>query len=163
MPCIMCTAPLLRRLGYTPPRRKPTDRPLPGVRLRSWGATTFVDGDGGDLVLAVEHQTQLAVVFPLEPIGEFRLRFASALRTMLEELHVPLTAVHAESRALVALPLSRLGDASLRESLNTLKYFCELELVYHDDLAVVQSNLNELPHPPPPYVSKVAVAQLFAR
>ena len=77
--------------------------------------------------------------------------------------NVPLTAVHAESRALVALPLARLGDASLRESLKTLKYFCELELVYHDDLAVVQSNLNELPHPPPPYVSKVAVARLFAR
>ena len=163
MPCIMCTAPLLRRLGYTPPRRRPTDRSQPGVRLQSWGATCFVDDDGADLVLAVEQGTHLSVVFLLEPISEFRHRFAAALRAMLEELDVPLTAVQAETRALFALPLARLGDATLRESLKTRKYFCELELCYHDDLAVVQSNLNDFPHPPPPEGSKLAVAQLFGR
>jgi hypothetical protein len=163
MPSIMCAAPLLRRLGYTPPRKRPRDRSLAGVRLGSWGATTFVDDDGADLVLAVDQRTQLAVVFHLEPIDEFRLRFAAALRTILEELGVPLTAVHAETAAIFALPLARLGDAALRESLKTLRFICELELSYHDDLAVVQSNLNEFPHPPPPYVSKVAVASLFAR
>jgi hypothetical protein len=136
---------------------------LPQVRLGSWGATTFADDDGRDVVLGVEQRTQLAVVFPLEPIADFRHEFAAALRRMLEELDVPSTAVQAETKAIFSLPLARLGDAAMRESLRTLRFMCELEFAYHDDLATVQSNLNDFPHPPPPYVSKVAIAQLFAR
>jgi hypothetical protein len=161
MPCIMCSAPLLRHLEYTPPRARPIDREPAGVRLRSWGAITLTDDDRRRVVLAVEQRTQLVVVFPLEPIGEFRHRFAGALRTILEELDVAATAVQAEARAIFSLPLARLGDPTLRSTLSTLRYMCELEFPYHDDLAVIQSNLNDFPHPPPPYVPKHAVARLF--
>jgi hypothetical protein len=71
MPCIMCSAPLLRHLEYTPPRARPIDREPAGVRLRSWGAITLTDDDRRRVVLAVEQRTQLVVVFPVEsPVGQ---------------------------------------------------------------------------------------------
>jgi hypothetical protein len=160
MSTIMCAPPLLRRLGHTPLGRWVGDRPLPAVRLGSWGAKILADDDR-EIVLAVDQRTQLAVVFPLEPTEQFRPRFIGALRAMLEELGVPADAVTAETSAIAAAPLAPLADAALRKSLRTLHYVGELELMYHDDLQTVQSNLNDFPHPPAPYVPKLAVAQLF--
>lgn len=133
---------------------------LAGVRLGNWGAKTIVDA-GRDLVLAVDQRTQLAVVFPLEPAAAFRDHFAAALGAMLEELQVPLAAVRAETTALAFAPLTRLSDPAMRESLRTLQFICEIELMQHEELTVVQSNLIEFLHAPPPYVSKIAIARLF--
>lgn len=157
---IMCTRPLLRRLGVVPPRRRPVETVWAGIRLGSWGATAFAD-QGREIVLAVEQRTQLAIVFSWGPAAEFKARFVAALTSMLEELDVPPAAVQAEATAVEFAPLTLLGRQPLRESMTTLKYICEIELMYHEDLGIVQSNLNEFPHARPPYVSKLAVAELF--
>jgi hypothetical protein len=159
MPSIMCVSSLLRRLDHPVRRRRADGRPA-GVRLGSWSAKVLV-GERRELVLAVDQRTQLAVLFPLTPLEQFRQRFSDALRAMLEELGVTADAVAAEADAIASEPFVPLDDAALRGTLRTLQYICEIELTYHSDLRVVQSNLNDFPHPPPPFVSKLAVAQLF--
>jgi hypothetical protein len=112
-------------------------------------------------VLALDERTQLALVFPLAPRKRFREHFALALRAMLEDLSIDPATIAAETDAIQFEPLCQLTDAALVQRLSDLQYICGLELLYHEDLRLVQCNLNDLPHGTPPYLSKVAVVNLF--
>jgi hypothetical protein len=143
---IMCTQTLWTSLGNAgrPPDGDSHPR-LHGVALGGWAAKMFREG-GRQLVLAMDERTRLALVFPLSPRKRFRESFADALRAMLEDLEVPQAVIAAETEAVAFEPLCRLSSPALVEKLSDLQYICEIELMYHDDLRVVQCNLNDLPH-----------------
>jgi hypothetical protein len=139
-----------------PPHRAP-------ARLSDWGAMTFSD-DGETLVVALEVQTYLTVVFPYVDGEAFQERFSTALAAALEDLGVEATVVREEVSAAGPVCLSRLTDARLREALKMAAYICGIERMDHDDLRVVQKNLNDFPHDlPPDHVPAVALRRLFGR
>lgn len=162
MTCIMCTAKLWRRLGYLgrppAPDRVPS---LHGVALGSWAANVFRI-DGRHLIIALNERTCLTLVFVLQPRRDFRLQLAGALATALADLGIPEAIVRAESGAVELEPLAGLTDLRLARTLDDLKFYCDLELDYHDDLRKVQRNLNDVPHPGrDPCVPVEAVRRLF--
>ncbi len=158
----MCTQKLWRRLGY--PGRPPTDISEPlihGVSLGSWAAKVF-RYYRRDLVIALNERTYLTVLFPLAPRVQFRSNFANALANVLDDLGVLGATVRAESAAVEFEPLARLTNRSMTGTLNDLEFHCGIELEYHNDLRVVQRNLNEIPHVNrDPCVPVDAVSQLF--
>lgn len=147
MAYIMCSGKLWRQLGYAgrSTRRLP-DHIVPGVALGSWAAKMFTD-QGRELVLALETRTCLTLLFPLAPDAQFRSNFASALTDALHDAGVAPAVVRMESAALEFAPLVFLRNSALTESLNHVLYFCELEFFYHEDLRIIQRNLNRLPRP----------------
>jgi hypothetical protein len=159
---IMCTQTLWTSLGQDGrPPDGDSERRLHGVALGGWAAKMLREG-GRQLVLAMDERTRLALVFPLSPRKRFRENFTDALRAILEDLGVPPAAIAAETEAIAFEPLCRLSSRTLVETLSDLQYICEIELMYHDDLRVVQCNLNDLPLGGlGPCVSKEAVVELL--
>ena len=160
---IMCTQKLLHALGK---RRRPpgeaTQPQLLTVRLGGWAATCH-RFDRRDLVIAIDERTYLTLVFPLAPRTGFRSRFAAALTAALEDFGVPEDVVCAERSAIDFEPLTPLADRTLVRSLDDVEYMCGIEFLYHDDLRLVQRNLNEFPHPGrDPCVPLEAVVQMLA-
>ena len=159
MVTIMCAQRLWRTARLwspTSPSSTVEDR-----RLIGWAATVSVE-DGQELVLALEVQTYLTVVFPLGPESSFRAGFTRALAEALEDCGVADDAIALEVQAARSVTFSRLKDGAVREALNRAKEICSIELSYHSDLRVVQRNLNEFPHPlPPDYVPRIALKRLF--
>lgn len=162
LPGIRCTQTLLRRLGYLgSPAVRVATAVIAGASLGSWAAKVF-RLEGRELVLALNERTYLAVLFPLAPRKHFRLQFARALASALEHLGVPRPIVRAECTVIEFQPLTRLRSAQLADRLDDLEFVCGIELCYHSDLAAVQRNLNELPHPQrDPCVPADAVRRLF--
>ena len=114
------------------------------------------------LVLALEVQTYLTVVFSYGNSEVFQKRFSRALTAALEDLGVDRTLLAEEMSSTGPVCLSRLKDPQLREALKAAQYTCGVERLYHDDLRTVQRNLNDFPHNlPPDYVPAVAVRRLF--
>jgi hypothetical protein len=145
--------------------RQPTEQALhrSPARLSNWAATRFTD-EGETLVLALEVQTYLTVVFPYGDGELFQERFSRALTASLEDLGVDRTLLAEEVSSMGPVCLSRLKDPQLREALEAAQFPCGVERLYHDDLRKVQRNLNDFPHNlPPDYVPAVAVRRLFGR
>lgn len=158
---IMCAPALRRWLGQAGRPADVVEPPLPGAALGSWAANVFRRARR-NLVIALNERTCLTVVFPLAPKGHFRFQFASALAHVLEDLRLPPEVVRLESASIAVEPLVRLADRSLKGTLDDLAFFCDIELGYHDDLRIVQLNLNEIPHPNRnPCVPIQAVNRLF--
>ena len=153
---------LWRRLGYAGRPPAEVSEPLiHGVSLGSWAAKVFRHCRR-DLVIALNERTYLTVLFPLAPRVQFRSNFAIALANVLEDLDVPEAAVRAENAAVEFEPLARLTNRSMAGTLNDLEFHCGIEFEYHDDLRVVQRNLNEIPHANrDPCVPADAVSRLF--
>ena len=163
MALIMCTQKLLHALGKRGrPPQEATKPQLLGVRLGGWAAT-YHRFDRRDLVITLDQRTYLTLVFPLAPRTGFRARFADALADALEDSGVPEDVVCAERSAIDFEPLTPLADRTLVRSLDDVEYMCGIELLYHDDLRLVQRNLNEFPHPGrDPCIPLEAVAQMLA-
>ena len=160
---ILCTQKLLKALDIPgQPARTVGQRRLRGLRLGNWAATRR-RFDGRDLVMALERQTYLTLVFPLWPRAGFRARFADALAAALADLGVPENLAAPERGAIDAAPIALLADRTLVTSLDDVEFICGIELMYHDDLRRVQRNLNDFPHPRrDPCVPADAVARLFS-
>jgi hypothetical protein len=144
---------------------KGSDEPLQQApaRLSDWGAMTYTE-DGETLVVALEVQTYLTVVFEYTEGEVFQQRFSSALAAALDDLGVEPSSVRDEVSAAGPVCLSRLTDARLREALKMAAYICGVERLDHDDLRIVQKNLNNFPHDlPPDHVPLKAVRHLFSR
>jgi len=119
---------------------------MSGVSLGPWAAKVFKE-TGRELVLALEQRTYLTLLFPFTESSQFRLDFASALTSGLLDLGIPGTIARTEAAAIEFEPLCRLTDADFRERLDDVEFFCGIEFPYHDDLRVIQRNLNDIPHP----------------
>jgi hypothetical protein len=159
----MCAPSLCRRIdqNYASAKRVP-DATWHGVALGDWAVRTLLAADDGELVLAVDERTLLAVVFTLLPVERFRDNFALALRSILEDLAIPPGIVAREAEAIALEPITPPVARSMNEPLGNLKYICEIELMYHTDLRTVQFNLNDYPHAGRlPCVSKDAIRELF--
>ena len=52
-----------------------------------------------------------------------------------------------ESAAIDHVTFEYMRGGPLAEVLAYTKWFCQTEFMYHEDPGIVQSNLNELPHP----------------
>ena len=147
MACIMCSGKLWRQLGYAGrSRRAVPEHFMPGVALGSWAAKLFTD-QGRDLILALDTRTGLTLVFPFAPEAQFRSNFASALTDALHDAGVAPATVRVESAAVEFAPFVFLRNRVLTESLNHVQYFSELEFCYHEELRIIQRNLNQLPQP----------------
>jgi hypothetical protein len=159
----MCSGKLWRQLGYTGRSRSEISQPMPGVSLGSWAAKVFND-QGRNLVLALDTRTYLTLLFPLGPAAQFRSDFANALANALEDAGVPPAIKRMECVAIEFEPLACLRNPELTGTLNDVQFFCEIEFAYHDDLRVVQRNLNDIPHPNrDPCVPIEAIKHLFLR
>ena len=162
MPNMMCSQGMWRLVRSWSQHVKPSQRQAPAC-LSDWAATTFAD-EGETLVLALEVQTYLTVVFPYADGEVFQDRFSQALAEALEDLGVDRTLLAEEVSSAGPVCLSRLNDPQLREALKAAQYICGVERLYHDDLRTVQRNLNDFPHNlPPDYVPAAAVRRLFSR
>jgi hypothetical protein len=160
MPNIMCSQSMWRLVkGWSQPTRLP---PRPATaRLGAWAAAICKDADD-TLVIALEVQTYLTLVFPYGDGGMIHDRFSVALRAALEDLGVDRTLVTEELGSTGPLCFSYLKDGPLREALRLVAFTCGIERLYHDDLRRVQRNLNDLPHDlAPDYVPICAVRRLF--
>ena len=115
------------------------------------------------MVLAIDAGTYLTIAVPFGDVATLHDGFGVALGAALEDLGVSSTQTAIEIAAVKGMPFARLADKTLRKALDTVEFVCGTELPYHNDLRVVQRNLNEFPHPlPPHYVPSVAVRRLFA-
>jgi hypothetical protein len=155
------TAPLSERSESNVPAL--SERSESNGRLTDWAATIFTE-NGDSLVIAMEVQTYLTLVFPYGEGEVFEDGFVAGLVSALHDLGV---ADHFVADELVAaagpLCLSRLTDPKLRVALKTAQFTCGIERAYHDDRRVVQRNLNDLPHDlPPDHVPAIAVRRLFS-
>jgi len=160
---ILCPASIWRALGSAglpPARARKTS--VPGAVLGSWSLKSL-PSELGDLVIALNHRTYLTLVFRLHPVDGFRPRLSHALECALKSLGVPKRSIALELAALDTAPLVRNSNRDVTRSLNDVRYFCEIELSYHDDLHTIAMNLNEFPHPNRglDHVPAVAVRSLF--
>jgi hypothetical protein len=147
--------------GWGP--RSEGGRRLGPARLSDWAATTLKEG-GETLVIALEVQTYLTVVFPYAEGDVFQERFSQALTDSLGAVGVEPDLILEEVSSAGPVSLSLLKDAQLREALSTTEFMCGIERSYHDDLRIVQRNLNLFPHDlKPDYVPAEAVRRLFGR
>ena len=156
----MCSQRLWRRVRLWAMNASPNSSRVAECRLGPWAATVSNDDDRQP-VLAIDIGTYLTVAFPLgEPAG-FHDAFGAAVGAALEDLGVAAGQIQIEVEAAKTLSLRRLGDASLRQALETVDFVCGMELAYETDLRVVQSRLNEFPHPPPHDVPASVVRRRF--
>jgi hypothetical protein len=169
MASIMCSQKLWRALLVPDSKRTkraaaPVDQPVfQNVIFGPWAAT-LARFDGHDLVIALDGAAYLTVVFRLGPRERFRFDFAKALVGALEDLGVPPRTVMLETSVIELTPVVTLNDLTLSRTLDDTKFFCDIELGYHDDLRRVQRNLNQLPHAGrDPCVPAEAVAALVGR
>jgi hypothetical protein len=134
MGAIMCAQPLWRAVRPPGRSRKALEQPVfQGVAFARWAATV-ARFDGEDLVIGLEAGTYLTIVFRLNPLEHFRRSFADALRAALADLGAPERTGILESMVVETLPFVRLTDQRLASRLKDLRFFCDLELDYHDDL-----------------------------
>ena len=161
MPNIMCAQKLWSLV--TPWKAPLSERSESNGRLTDWGATIFTE-NGDSIVIAMEVQTYLTLVFPYAEGEVFADGFVAALVSALQDLGVAHHLVVDELESAAGpLCLSRLTDPKLREALKTAQFTCGIERAYHDDLRAVQRNLNDLPHDlPPDHVPATAVRRLFS-
>jgi len=159
MPVIMCSQKLWRIVrSWDPPVAADVTT---GATTGPWAATLCRDGSR-QLVIAIDSQTYLPVVFPLGSPTEFHACGADALGGILEDIGVPADRIAVETDALRSAPFVRLKDDSLREPLKAMEFMCDIELNYHSDLRRIQVNLGEYPHAPPPhYVPVIAARSAF--
>jgi hypothetical protein len=169
MASIMCGQKLWRALLVPGPRRTKRAAPVveqpvfQNVIFGPWAAT-LARFDGHDLVVALDAAAFLTVVFRLGPRERFRFDFAKALGAALEDLGAPSRTVTLETSVIEFTPLVRLADQTLSRTLDDTKFFCDIELGYHEDLRRVQWNLNQLPHAGrDPCIPAEAVAALVGR
>ena len=114
-------------------------------------------------MLAIEATTHLTLLFPAEPLAAFRVHFAAALASGLEDLGVSRAHIGSDVAAIGALPLTPLTNRALTKSLKDLEFIAQIELDYTDDLRRAQRRLNDFPHPDPvAHVPAEAVVLLFA-
>lgn len=159
MPTIGCTPAMWRFVRAWRTAREGRHG-APEARLGPWTATTIVNR-GGDLVIAVERQTYLALVFELGAEATFVHAWKRALTTSLRDLGVPLPRVIDETGA-GPFRFEPAADERSTAVLSAVEFVCETELHYQGDLAVVQRNLNRFPHDhPPDYTATAAVKRMF--
>lgn len=155
----MCTHRLWRKVRGWKPHSE--SGPVAGCRLGPWAATLSKDDDP-TLVLAIDVGTYLTVAFRLGDEAGFHEAFGAALNAALQDLGVSIEQTTNEVAAIQRLPLTRLLDATLRDTLNTVDFVCGIELTYHAELRAVQGRLNDFPHPlPPDFVPEAAIRRLF--
>jgi hypothetical protein len=161
---IMCTQKLWTALNHTTqPTIEVDHRLVRGTLLGDWAATV-ARFNRRDLVLAVNAQTYLTLVFPLTPRPRFRGNFANALGQALED-HRTITKDVAvrECAEIEVARFEHLSDRELRSTLDTVEFMCGIEMEYHEELRRVQWNLNQFPHANrDPCVPSEAVLALFA-
>jgi uncharacterized protein DUF6933 len=148
MSTIMCSQRMWRLVRKW--KSMPSVEATNGAILRRWAATVCSE-DGRKLVIAVEASTYLTIVFPFATASEFHDSCAGALAVLLQDIGVPAERISIEVAAMLSAPLSRLPSGDLRKALETMEFVCGIELGYHTDLRIVQANLNEFPHAPPPH------------
>lgn len=158
---VMCAQKLWQVVRHWDVKEEPVGVSTEGL-LGSWAADRFTDADA-DVVIAVSDVTYLTVVFPLPSCVEFRPMLRDALRAALHDLGVVEAHIAAELAALRDLSVQWLRQPAFRRYLSDLDMFCGIELPYHDDLRVVQRNLNDVPFAPiPEHVPALAVKALFS-
>lgn len=144
MPTLYCSPRLWKALTPVTRRHRPAhDDACPPGRLGDWAATIVIEKEA-PYVLALTIQTNLTVVFPLEPQIDLRRRFHEALAVALEDLSVPLTDVVAECAAIWGVELAYLRGGGLLEPLAYTKWFCQTEFGQHESVRNVQASLNLL-------------------
>ena len=157
---MMCSQHMWRRVKSWSQPIKPRQRPA-AARLGDWAATTFTE-NGDDLVIAMEVQTYLTVVFPFGERAVFDGGFSRALSGALEDLGVMPDASAIELSAAPPVCRYRIHDPRIREALDFAEFTCAVERGYGHDLRTAQRHLNDLPHNlPPDYVAAKAVRRLF--
>lgn len=128
--------------------------------LGPWAATVIERGRG-ELILAVEYQTCLALLFELKAEATFAASWKTTLTRSLSDLDVPPARVMRETSA-GSFRLEPLVDERSAAMLAAVEFVCATELHYQSDLAVVQRRLNEFPHDhPPDYAPSSAIRRLF--
>jgi len=144
---IMCTQKLWTALNH--PRRPVGDVEHPlvkGTLLGDWAATV-TPFKRRDLVVALNAQTYLTLVFPLTPRPRFRANFATALGQALDDHRIITKDVAVRECAEIEVArVEQLSDRELRSVLDIVEFMCGIEMEYHDDLRRVQWNLNQFPH-----------------
>ena len=151
MPTIMCTTALWKCLGAPSPLVAREQGELGDTQLGIWSAkaVSFVEGD---LVVAVNELTYLAVVFPLSPIPEFLSEFGHAVGTLLEALGYSQELVRAEAEPfLLQTAFAKNSNRSLIGTLNDLCVHVDAALnaekrVDRAALLRIQVRLSEIPH-----------------
>jgi hypothetical protein len=113
--------------------------------LGPWAATRLKE-DELDLIVAISAPTYLTLVIPQDGAAAMASAFPAALAHALKDLGISSPQVEIEMAAVSSLSLCRLREPRLQTALEYVSTFCGIELCYHTDLRVVQSNLNELPH-----------------
>jgi hypothetical protein len=145
---IACGQSLWQRLGKSgrPPVPHGSKPDVSTTPLGSWAAALYAFEEQ-TLVIAINERTYLTLVFRFVPAVAFRRMFCGALAQLLEDLKLPNDIVQLEVAAANVAPLVRLTDISLRRAISDVKFYCGIELMYHQELRTVQWNLNEVPHP----------------
>lgn len=142
--------------------RSARGRPVAHVKraLGPWAATV-IDGSRGELVLAVECQTCLTLLFELGAEATFASAWKSALTASLHDISIPAARIGDEA-APRAFRLEPCVDERSNVMLSAVEFVCDTELHYQSDLAIVQRRLNEFPYDhPPDYAPITAVKRLF--
>ena len=151
MPTIMCTKDLWKCLHAPSPLVAREQAELDDTQLGIWSAKA-VSFTEGDLVVAVNELTYLAVVFPLAPLPEFLSEFGHAVGTLLEALGYSQDLVRAEAEPfLLHTAFAKNSNRSLIGTLNDLCIHVDAALeaektVDRDALLGIQVRLSEIPH-----------------
>lgn len=151
MPTIMCTKDLWKCLGAPCPLVEREVGQLSDTQLGIWSAKA-VGFPEGDLVVAVNEITYLAVVFPLAPLPDFLSEFGYAVGTLLEQLGYSQDIVRAEAEPfLLHTVFAKNSNRSLTGTLNDLCVHVDAALeaemsVARDALLRIQVRLSEIPH-----------------
>jgi hypothetical protein len=151
MPMIMCTKELWKRLGSPSPLLAREECDLADTRLGAWSAKC-VRFPEGDLVVAVNEITYLAIVFPLAPLPDFLLGFGHAVGSLLDGLGYETDLVRAEAEPfLFRTVFAKNSNRSLVGTLNDLCIHVDAALeaekqVDRDALLRIQLRLSEIPH-----------------
>ena len=151
MPTIMCTRDLWKYLGAPSPLLPPAECRLNDTRLGAWSAKAVAYPEG-DLVVAVNEVTYLAVVLPLTPLPAFLSEFGHAVGALLETLGYGEALVRAEAEPfLLSTVFATNSNRSLLGTLNDLCIHVDAaleaeKLIDRAALLRIQLRLSEIPH-----------------
>jgi hypothetical protein len=150
MPMLFCSPRLWRAIDRPARRNRIIQSAHGGTcpqgKLGNWAATIVTEKET-PYVLALTIDTNLTVVFPLEPQNDFTRRFHEALAVALEDLSIPIPQVVAECAAIWDVELAYLRGGGLLEPLAYTKWFCQTEFSQHESARNVQASLNLLRRP----------------
>jgi len=147
----MCTKKLWRLLGAPSPLQPPESDVGTPTKLGRWSANAVGFAEG-DLVLAINELTYLAVAFPLMALPDFLLGFGGSVGRLLSDLGYPDEIVRSEAEPFfTGTVFAKNGNRSLIGTLNDLSYHVDAALddyggIDQESLAKTQLHLSCIPH-----------------